>query len=170
MLERFVPVVLGGVFGIIAFLAPLKSILAGGMLETAFDSILSSIIGFSSVAIGFAGVLLAVLFSIKNDSAAIESLFECCKKERLKEYFKCNILSLMALILVSMLMYLRSFLPCLSVFFSIWIFLLVFGLSSTYRLISLMMHIVFNKDIKPTEPASLTLNDDEKEQLRRECS
>ncbi len=120
-------------------------------LEAGFDKILDSSIMFSSIIVGFVGVLVGILFSLR-DSELIQLFFETRTRgrERLKLYFKQNIISGILLVVFSMLLYLRAHLgSCVQMLALItWTFLLVFVFFSTYRIIDIIMHILFSANDK----------------------
>ena len=56
------------------------------LFDDNFDKLLDAIINFDSITIGFIGVLLGVLFSIRN-TTLIEILFKHRTRDLLKKYF-----------------------------------------------------------------------------------
>lgn len=135
--------------------------------SNSLEKILDSTVTFSSITVGFVGALLGILFSIRN-TEVIDLLFKSREKDTLKKYFKQNIISGIILVIVSMALYVKDDIDSIitinvknirlsSIFFIIWGFLLFYMLTSTYRITSIMMHIIFsdddnkNKELKPVK-------------------
>lgn len=113
-----------------------------------YDKILDAIINFSSIIIGFMGVLIGILFSLR-DSKVVSLLFKYNKERQLKRYFLESICVGIALLLFSMILYLREQYPIHSMaayLIDIWCGLLFYSAACHYRIISLMIKIIFIKD------------------------
>ena len=115
-----------------------------------FDKVLDSVINFTSIVIGFIGVLIGILFSIRN-SVLVDKLFKHKSREKLKKYFVESFISGVLLIVLSIIMYLRKNLiigECdLSVkLFNLWVGFIAYTLLCSYRIISIMILIVFHED------------------------
>lgn len=113
-----------------------------------FDNILDATINFNSIIIGFVGVLIGILFSLR-DSHIVSLLFKHNKEQQLKRYFLEAIISGVVLLLFSAVLYLRAVYPMnmiVSYIVSIWCGLLVYSGASYYRIIQLMIKIIFIKD------------------------
>ncbi|MCI8520598.1 MAG: hypothetical protein HFE51_10495 [Clostridia bacterium] len=124
-----------------------------------FDKVLDSVINFTSIIIGFIGVLIGILFSIRN-SKLVKRLFKHKSREKLKQYFIESFVSGAFLIVLSIIMYLRQNLifgeyDLYTIIFNLWIGFTVYTALSSYRIISIMIVIVFNEeeeeDNKPKE-------------------
>lgn len=108
---------------------------------SAFDNVLNAVITFSSILVGFIGVLLGLLFSISN-SPIVSKMFEKSEKYVLKNYFIDSIVSGILLVFFSIMLFLREYIntfinfqiinlsiyKCLFIF---WCALIVYVLSST---------------------------------------
>lgn len=113
-----------------------------------FDNILDATINFNSIIIGFVGVLIGILFSLR-DSHIVSLLFKHNKEQQLKRYFLEAIISGVVLLLFSAGLYLRNVYPINTIMcylISIWCGLLVYSGACYYRIIMLMVNIVFIRD------------------------
>ncbi len=140
-------------------------------------NLVDSIITFSAIIVGFVGVLLAVLFSIRN-TEIISLLFERKEKKVLKGYFTSTILSGLFLVVISSLLFLKDYIDSvitadmLGLNFSNWIFafwlaLIAFLFGATYRIINIMMHIVFSDgSIQNKELEGIELEETKKRDLK----
>jgi len=106
--------------------------------EEAFANALSSTITWASVLLGFIGVLLGILFSLLN-TELIQMLFKHATREVLKQYFSEALIGGILLIAVSMLLFIFNH----QMLLSLWISAIIYKLLCSYRIISIMMHILF---------------------------
>jgi len=148
-------------------------------VNATFEKILNSIITFSSIVVGFVGVLLAVLFSIRN-TKVIKLLFEKKEKNILKRYFKHAIFGGFSLVGISAILYIGSYLDSAfklpfnrititELISSLWFALVIYVITSTYRIISIMMHIVFFEDQnKDEELDGVKMGENNKKELKEE--
>nr|WP_307991420.1 hypothetical protein [uncultured Niameybacter sp.] len=123
-------------------------------IDQYLNDLLNAVITLSSILIGFIGVLLGLLFSLRN-SKIVELLFQYTTKEILKSYFKRAILSGTIIVGISILLYVRelinfNILTCITVvdiLGSLWCANLVHLMLATYILIDIIMHIVFDAEV-----------------------
>ncbi len=124
------------------------------------DKVIDAIINFTSILIGFVGVLIGILFSIR-DEKVVERLFKSSAKEDLKKYFISAFFSGILLIIISIVMYLRAgiyfkminiglnvtistiFVGCI---FTFWVACIGYTLGCSYRIIDIMLTILFNNE------------------------
>lgn len=114
--------------------------------DPAYDKILDATINCTSILIGFVGVLIGVLFSIRY-SKLIVTLFKQGADVKLKQYFLKSIISGVMLVVISAFLYLRYIQPiniAIRYLVTIWCGLLVYSGACYYRIIKLMIQIVFN--------------------------
>lgn len=142
------------------------------------ENILDAVITLSSVTVGFAGVLLAILFSIRN-SESISILFRTVAKTRLQSYFRQVIVSSFALLVVSALLHNHDSIgdlfrhigftvnPADLVLF-FWFGLVFFVIAAAYRIVSIMMYIIFNDDVET--PRVHELDSESKKELKSKYS
>jgi len=118
-----------------------------------FGSILNAMITIDSILLGFLGVSLSILLSIK-DRKVVEFLFKNPSREILKTYFRSPIISGFINLGLSMsLNFIEYFTnifvkPALNIslcklILVTWIFTALFFVLSSYRIINIVMHIVF---------------------------
>ncbi len=163
-IEKWIPIILG----IIAFFIIYKNDKFNLNISTdTFDKLLDSIINFTSILIGFIGVLLGILFSIKNEDLVIK-LFNHRSREKLKQYFVEAFIAGLFLISVSIVLYIRVDICILNIntlLYSLWGGLIIYTILCGIRIIRIMILIVFNKSIQDTEKKD-TMATDEKKQLQ----
>lgn len=121
--------------------------LFGGDFNGTFDRILDSSVVFASIIVGFSGVLMGILFSI-SERRIMKSFFRGYAKSKMKTYFGRNILAGLLLVFISLGLYMRDyFMDNMGGGIAfVWLFLLLYVLSSAYRIISIMMHVLFSLD------------------------
>lgn len=98
------PWIISGLTLIAGFILQLFNVIA---LSQEISKILDAAITFSSIIVGFIGVLLAILFSLK-DSTTIRRLFKTRAEGLLNRYFKESISSGFFLVAISSIMYLAE--------------------------------------------------------------
>lgn len=148
-----------------------------------FIKILEGVITFSSIMVGFIAALLGILFSIR-DTELINHLFEHCdNRKRCLIFFRNPIISGLLIVIVSCLLFLDEQIPNITLpiynisissvklLFTMWCVLCVYFVLSSYRIIDIIMLIIF-KDPQATqkEPSSKMLSNEEVEELKKECS
>lgn len=146
--ERWLPVILGSLAACVSAHLVRQN---GLSFYDDFAKILDSVITFSSIMVGFVGVLLGILFSIK-DSVNIGLLFQRNERQTLLGFFKSSIVGGLALVVVSGLLYVHSHIDKVVhesasrfLFYS-WIFLVFYVFAATYRIIRIMMFMIFDDD------------------------
>jgi len=106
-----------------------------------FENTLNAMITIDSILLGFLGVSLLILLSI-HDRKVVEFLFKNPSRKTLKMYFKSPIISgFVNLILSISFVFIGYFINKLMLI--IWLFTALFFILSSYRIISIVMHIVF---------------------------
>ena len=126
-------------------------------LENPFNYVLSATITWSSVLLGFIGVLLGVLFNLLHTDL-IKTLFKYATRNALKRYFSEALISGVLLILLSMVLFICDH----QILLSLWVSTVVFKLLCAYRIISLMMYILFSpKDSYKNEDVEMNQGDRE---------
>ena len=109
---------------------------------------------FSSILVGFVGVLLGLLASIK-DTPVVAKLFKQKEIGILKGYFSASIISGVMLVFFSIVLFLRDFIESLkllgllnfsvyNLLVAVWFSLIIYVILSTWRIINIMMHILFS--------------------------
>lgn len=111
-------------------------------LAETFVNVLNSTITWTSVLLGFLGVLLGILFSLQN-TEMVQILFKHATRNTLKRYFCEGLLSGIFLVLISMVLFIIEH----HALFSLWVGTVLYSLASAYRIISLMMQILFSPKI-----------------------
>lgn len=107
-----------------------------------YEKILDASITFSSIVVGFVGVLLGILISIK-ETKIVQTLFTKIRKQLLVRYFKESIFSGIAVIVTSSSLYLIQNEIWSKLIFYIWIFTLIYFMLSSYRIIDILFMIIF---------------------------
>lgn len=161
-IERNGPICAAAVFAIIAGYVRYRFSLGEG-----FNKILDSTVVFASIMVGFIGVLMGVLFSIR-DAELIKLFFESRGVRILKRYFRDNIISSILLVILSITMYLREYL----LFFDWpvyigWSCLLAFTLFSAIRIIHIIFHIVFSESDN-SEDEEVNMDELNREKIRKQ--
>ncbi|NNG67734.1 hypothetical protein [Caldanaerobacter subterraneus] len=140
-----------------------------------FDNFLTAAITFISIILGFLGVALTIILSIRN-TELMEFIFQNTSKERLKNYFKNPIISGFFDVIVTIGLYFFDIYKDYTIttklgitvgkcILILWIFLSMYFLFSSYRIIDIVMIIIF-KDPKETQkrlPSEKIDPEDEKE-------
>ena len=116
--------------------------------DHAYGNVLGAVINFDSIFIGSVVLLIVVLFSLR-DSRIVSLIFKYNKEQLLKRHFLEAIISGVILLLFSACLYLRNVYPISTIMcylISIWCGLLVYSGACYYRIIMLMVNIVFIRD------------------------
>ncbi len=121
---------------------------------TEFDYVLSGVINFSSICIGFTGTMLAVLATIR-DSVIIKEISKQGHNETIKNFTNMAIISGVIVIGLSCILYLEpdSFIKIA------WATILVFFALCEYRIIGILIKILF---LNPPINTSSNRVDDQK--------
>lgn len=162
--EKNGPICIAILFTIIAVYVRCKFSLGAG-----FGKILDATVVFASIMVGFVGVLMGVLFSIR-DADLIKLFFQSRGIKMLKRYFRENIISSIALVVLSIVLYLKNYLGCFDwIVYTGWSYLLAFTLFSAVRIIHIIFHIVFaENDIEEDE--DVNIDGAAKEKLKEQLS
>lgn len=163
-LEKYGPEFLGVIGGILVLVISNKY----GLGES-FYRVLDATTVFSSIIVGFMGALLGILYSMSNTDL-IQTLFEYREnKKLLKSYFFRCITAGICLAAVSTVLYLKGYmhLVLLVVAMLLWGFLLVYTFACTYRILNIMLHIIFVENKNTSKrPAAMKQSDDKREELK----
>lgn len=122
-------------------------------LDQYLNDLLNVVITFSSILIGFIGVLLGLLFSLR-DSKIVEILFRYTTRYILKHYFMRTLISGTVVVGISILLYVRNLInfdilsniTLIDILGSLWLASLIHLVFATYILIDIIMYIVFSED------------------------
>lgn len=115
-----------------------------------YDKILDAMITFFSIMLGFVGVLIGILFSIRN-TKLVKMLFAHKSREKLKWYFSEAFLSGFLFIILSVLMYAKNEVIFMNELVSFWVGLILYSLLCNCRIIKIIMNIVFFDEEKQQE-------------------
>ena len=118
-----------------------------------------AVITFASIIIGFVGVLLTAIVSIKRESELIQYFLAKADKKAFSRLISRNILSGIAVALVSAILFFSDelcviltgrglTLYIMSVVFCGWIFLLAYFVLSTYKLMQVLLTMLIRSDEK----------------------
>ncbi|MUG44930.1 hypothetical protein [Paenibacillus woosongensis] len=113
-----------------------------------FDKVLDSVITFGSIILGFLSALLGILITIQG-SSIMKRIYDEKQDVLLKSYFFESIGSGFIVIIFSTIMHvlIDDIRPFVRIIFFIWMFSLSLFLFSSYRIISLLMKILFKSDL-----------------------
>lgn len=126
--------------------------------KDSLSELLSICISFSSILLGFIGVLIALLFSLNKNAVKEYILVNYFYRKRIYCFFTGPLRSGFFLILISLLFYVRNTLSGFILFRILWdiiktawLFALVYFAASSYRLIRVVLKIAFYKDRETDE-------------------
>lgn len=122
--------------------------------------VLNAIISFTSVIVGFLGVLLTLIFSLKDNPLVEFILGNEHYKNLVKHYFKFSIVVGFITILLTIIMFLKNTINnltwynldmpfLLNILKILFVFCVVCFMLSSYRLISIIIKIAFIEQGKP---------------------
>lgn len=142
--ENVYPIVLSAAITLILYVFGFSTEIKG------FDNVIDGIITFASIVIGFLAALLAIILSISK-SKVVQHLYEYVDlskgKNILFNYFRQSILSGFIVVLLSICMYVLHEQTELKIWGKIslwgWTFLSIFFMLSAYRIISVLMSVLF---------------------------
>lgn len=135
-----------------------------------FDNVLDTIITFSSIVTGFLAALLGILVSIK-DSEIVKTIFKSREKATLKYYFYETFTLGFVLVLTSGVMHVLigyDFNVTL-LFFYFWILITFWFFPSTYRVISILLSVLFksNNSTNSSRPEGNNLSEAKRDEIKR---
>lgn len=150
-LEKRGPIVAAIIAFVCTIIISTKCDIAG--LDQYLNDLLNAVITFSSILIGFIGVLLGLLFSLR-DRKVVAMLFQYTTKDILKKYFKRTLISGTVVVGISILLYVRNLInfvilsniTSIDILGSLWFASLIHLVFATYILIDIIMYIVFDGD------------------------
>ena len=121
-------------------------------IEDDVNSILSAVLNFTAIIIGFLGVVISILFGSPVNSIVVLVMGDSRYKKLLKRYFFSAIISGFILILFTIIIFFRVTIDAMFenvinlILFILkfgWLFFLVYFSLSSYRVISVIMKIAF---------------------------
>jgi len=123
-----------------------------------FSELLSASMSFASILIGFLGVLIALLFSLNNNAIRNYILGNSIYKKRMYQYFNIPVITGFMFVILSLALYLKQTIANLDflhkvieyvqeIFNIAWIFLFVYFITSSYRLIKIVLRIAFAENV-----------------------
>lgn len=153
--EMYYPIIFG-------LLSAAGYIILGIELKDDSSLILNAIISFTSVIIGFLGVILTLIFGLKDNPLVKFILGNKHYKSLVKYYFKFSIIFGFITILLTIIMFLKNTIgslswnnfdlfPLLNVLKTLFVFCVVCFMLSSYRLINIILKIAFMEQQEPDE-------------------
>lgn len=144
LIEKWYPFTIS--FIMVVFYVIIRPFLVGDDL----DNILNAVISFTSILLGFIGVLITLIFSLLN-LTIVGNIFECeFRRNLMYIYFKRCIQSGFALITFTILLYFRKTINhyiksinVIEILKAIWVFLTPYFTISSYRIITLVLQASF---------------------------
>lgn len=121
-------------------------------IEDDVNSILSAVLNFAAIIIGFLGVLISILFGSPINDIVVFVMGDERYKKLLKRYFFSAIISGFILILFTIIIFFRATLDSVltnvtkGIHFILkygWLFFLIYFSLASYRVISVIMKIAF---------------------------
>lgn len=149
ILEKYYPFAVAILTAALYYLSDIK-------FMDSFEDLLSASMGFASILIGFLGVLIALLFSLSNNVIRNYIFKNMEYKKRMYNFFKVPIISGFLFVILSFLLYLRKTIAQIDFFkilimdlqkiiTGVWIFFFILFISSSYRLIKIVLQIAFSE-------------------------
>lgn len=153
--EMYYPIIFG-------LLSAAGYVILGIELKDDSSLILNAIISFTSVIIGFLGVILTLIFGLKDNPLVEFILGNKHYKSLVKYYFKFSIIFGFITILLTIIMFLKNTIrslswnnfdlfPLLYVLKTLFVFCVVCFMLSSYRLINIILKIAFMEQREPDE-------------------
>ncbi|UUZ84757.1 hypothetical protein LJK88_14635 [Paenibacillus sp. P26] len=162
--ERFYPL-------IITMVAVLMLLFIVGLRPTVenVDKMVDASINISSILIGFNGALLGIIISVQ-DKPLMKKIFGSVKKEEIFSFIRQAIISgFMTLISASTLYVFIKTISTPSYYaFNIWLFIFIYFLTSSYRVIDILMYLLSLKDIQIDPPQTEVLSREKEEELKKQ--
>lgn len=162
--EKYYPLVSGLLIGLVIAVL-LRKLEIDHLIDAKFDNVLNGAITFSSIVVGFLGVLLSIIATIR-DTDIMKHLYENVAEDLLKSYFKGTVIAGFLVVVVSISLYFVK----LSWLIIIWSFLFGFFILSSYRIIDLLLKIIFKTNNKGVTTTDNRLPDNEAEEIKKRFS
>lgn len=162
--DRFIPIIFGVIF--LTITAVMHKTTGFILADTkSFDKIIDATINFISIVLGFIGVLIGLLFSIK-DTGLVKKLFEGNRKRQLKLCFMEAIVFGILLVGISMMMYVAGDIyelllskdldwPINNIMFYIWTLIWGLAIGSSFQIIYIMINSLFGKNLVNPEESNI---------------
>lgn len=136
-----------------------------GIGQDVINTVIGSYINFAAITMGFEGALLGILFSI-SESPLVDRLFKSRSKLQLKKYFMSCLFSGVASLGLSTIMYFIFLIQEITAFYNfkylvtaLWITSVVHYLLCNFRIVTISMDILFNKDAGKESSGEILDND-----------
>ncbi|MEK8129482.1 hypothetical protein WMW72_16370 [Paenibacillus filicis] len=132
------------------------------------EKVLDASINFSSILIGFIGVMLGLLISIK-DAAIVTLIFSSVQKDTIFKHLKYSIYTgfLTVLSVAALYVHIKNITLTSHILFELWLFFALNLIISSYRIIDLLMYILSNKKIKIERPVGEVMPSNDVEELKK---
>lgn len=139
------------------------------------EKILNLVVTMTTVILGFIGVLLGIIATIK-DKPGIRKFWlinHGLANNILKSYFmnSLNFGALLVICSIGLLIVLKTKMLngyCLRIFEMIWCFLCGYSIASSYRVISFVMTVLFSESVMMEDMCESSMNQDEIRKLQKE--
>ncbi|OEH86212.1 hypothetical protein BHU72_11795 [Desulfuribacillus stibiiarsenatis] len=136
------------------------------------DKLFDNAIMFSSIILGFLGALLGILATIRN-SSVVKEIFNSNKENIIKRYFYEAFISGFMIVLLSSILHIVLEMDRLvtKFLFISWYFSVFYFAISAYRIINILMGILFVSNKNKSRPDSNRIGDSaEREELRKKLT
>lgn len=127
----------------------LQRVATGIMNDNNFNDLINDLVTFDSIVIGFFGAIMPVILSMKNESKFVKYVFEKDEKGLFSKYLKVTLFSGLCSAVLSLSLYTRDVFAHKEIkhlLYTAWIFATTLFLTATYRSLSHMITLVFEKD------------------------
>lgn len=149
------------------------SIVSSANMPNALDAVMT----FTSIVLGFVGVLVATIAGLKKETKIIQYFLEHVDKKYFLNVVKKEICSGLSTALITIMLYFPEELAAIfdleviRILFALWLFLLLYFLFSTYRLMSLLLRMIFDngedKNLSSSSPG-IRLSDDKRQAMEEQ--
>lgn len=160
-IQKYSPIISGSVCCLLIMICYKKI----GIGESYID-LLSAAIVFASILVGLIGVLMSVLFGVKNDERV--KLFLNYTRAEMKRLFKSSIGAGFLLVILSMMLYMPLPKNIEMIVFLAWSFFIGYSFCSMYRVFDIVLHIIFSDTgLNDDEPEGHIMQDSDRENLQK---
>ncbi|MBE5951923.1 MAG: hypothetical protein E7260_10090 [Lachnospiraceae bacterium] len=144
---------------IVSLLAVIMYFIIDIEFKDSFETLLSASMSFASILIGFLGVLIALLFSLNNNLIRNYIFQNKMYKTKMHRYFQVPVISGFLFVILSFVMHLKKTIAGIGFLQDVigfmqellnaaWVFLLVFFITASYRLIGIVLRIAFAENVE----------------------